>query len=163
MSKHTQVWGEASFGSPRVRSGAQMGFTFLEILIVIVIVGILVALVLPSYEASIEKAQRSDARRALSELAGLQERYFAQNNAYTTTIASSGTGLGYGDTASKDGHYKLTAAACAGGNIARCYLLTASATGAQAEDTECSSFTLDSLGQKFAYDELGNDRTDVCW
>ena len=141
----------------------QGGFTIIEILIVIVIVGILAALVLPAYEDSIRKAQRSDARSALSELSALQERFFAQNNRYTVSVAPTGTGLGFGSTTSDDGNYKLTVSACSGGNISRCYLMTAEATGAQSDDSDCAKYTLDSTGRKFAYDSGGADNTDMCW
>ena len=65
-------------------------------------------------------------------------------------------------TSNKD-YYNLTAAAGACGTISRCYLLTATATGPQADDTPCNKLTLDNAGRRVAYTKAGADNTDVCW
>jgi type IV pilus assembly protein PilE len=101
----------------------------MEILAVMAIVAILAALVMPSYEDGVRKSRRADGRSALSEMAGKQEQFFAQNNSYTTTVDMTGTGLGMGSTQSIKGYYNLAAEACSGGSITRCYLLTETATG----------------------------------
>ena len=141
----------------------QHGFTFIEIMIVLVIVAILTAIVLPNYQDGVRKSRRTDGRAALAEMAAKQEQFFAQNNTYTTTIDVAGTGLGMGSTTSKDGYYNLTAAAGDCGTISRCYLLTATATGAQADDTPCNKLTLDSLGRRAGYTSGGAANTDICW
>jgi type IV pilus assembly protein PilE len=138
------------------------GFTLVELMIVMVIVGILAALVLPSYQSSILKSRRADGRAALADMAARQEKFFAQNNSYATDVSAAGSGLGMGKTTSLDDNYNLSAAACTGGAITRCYLLSAVATGAQTDDTTCTTLTLDSVGRKAAKDSGGTAST-LCW
>ena len=144
------------------RGRLAQGFTLIELMIVVVIVGILTALMLPGYQNSVLKARRADGRAALADMAARQEKFFAQNNSYTTTVAAVGAGLGVGKTTSPDDYYNLSVAACAGGTIARCYLLSAVATGAQDDDVTCTTLSLDSVGRKTARDSGGTAST-VCW
>ena len=146
------------------KTGAELtrGFTLIELMIVMAIVGILTALILPSYQSSVLKSRRADGRAALADLAARQEKFFAQHNSYTTSVAAVGSGLGVGKTTSPDDYYKLSVAACSGGAITRCYLLSAVATGVQADDTDCTTLTLDNVGRKAAKDSTGTAGT-VCW
>lgn len=147
---------------PNTRGQLYRGFTLVELLIVLVVVGILAAVTLPSYQDSVRKARRADGRSALLDMAARQEKFFAQNSAYTTSVSPAGTGLGLGKTTSVDDHYNLTAAECTGGAISRCYLLTATTTGAQADDTNCATLTLDSVGRKLAKTSA-NAASTTCW
>ena len=61
----------------------QRGFTLIEVMIVIVILGILVTVGLPSYQDSIRKSRRADGMAALMELSARQERFYAQNSVYS--------------------------------------------------------------------------------
>ena len=137
------------------------GFTIVEMLIVLVIMGILAAAVLPTYQSSVTKARRADGKSALLDLAARSEKFFAQNNSYTTEI-SGGSGLNLGRTTSSDRYYNLTIAACAGGNIARCYLITAAGTGPQANDTLCLKLLVDNVGRKTALNSAGA-ASEFCW
>jgi len=134
------------------------GFTLMEILIVIAILGILLMLVLPTYFDSMRKSRRADGIGDLLELVGRQERFYAQNSTYTTDIDTA-AGLNLGRTVSSEGHYTLSAAACASGTIASCYVLTATPVGGQAGDKACAALSVDSLGQTTA---SGVD-PDNCW
>ena len=64
------------------------GFTLMEIMIVIAILGILLMVVLPSYSDSMRKSRRADGIRDLVEIGSRQERFYAQNSRYTTTTIS---------------------------------------------------------------------------
>lgn len=71
---------------------SQHGFSLIELLIVIAIVGILAAIAYPSYRNSILKGKRAEGRAALAELMQQQERYMTQTNCYLGfTTASTGT------------------------------------------------------------------------
>ena len=93
------------------------GFTLIELMIVVVIVGILAAIAYPSYQNQVKQTRRSDAQVALATIANQQERYFTECNYYakvrTGTRAcgamdASSSILGLGSTLSPDGHYEIT-------------------------------------------------------
>lgn len=133
------------------------GFSLIELLITVAIIGILAAIALPSYTKYMEKTRRLDATSFLIEVAGEQIRFFSENNRYGTTMAE----LGYGaaDTAdSEDGHYNVSVVS----DTATSYVLTAApvAGGLQVGDTECASFTLTSSEQKGI---TGTSNAPACW
>ena len=131
------------------------GFSLIELMVVVAIIGILVGIGIPAYQNHMLKAHRADAQTILLDMAARQERFIAQSNTYTTNI-SAASGLNMGTTTSKEGYYNLAAAACGGGTIATCYLLTATATGGQANDTDCATITFSSAGVK-------SGATGDCW
>ncbi len=131
------------------------GFTLIELMLVITIIGILMAISIPSYRDYVLRGQRTDGQSALLDIASRQERFVAQNNTYTTEI-SANIGLSMGTTTSQDDQYNMSVAACAGGTIATCYVITATAAGSQASDTDCATITYDSTGTK-------SGTTAECW
>lgn len=144
----------------------QKGFTLIEVMIVVVIVAILAAVAIPSYQDSVRKTRRADAKEALTRIAALQERYFFTKNDYGTAAL-----LGVGNT-STEGYYTINiyttpGADTAGGECGAdpCYRIVANpvATGPQAADTKCALFTLNHVGQKTAQDASDADTTDECW
>lgn len=72
---------------PGVRKNS--GFTLIEIMIVVAIIGILAAVALPSYTEYIRRGDRAAARSALLEAQQFMERYYAANSRYTTTDAGT--------------------------------------------------------------------------
>ena len=66
------------------------GFTLIELMITVAIVGILAAVALPSYKASVVKTRRADIQQRLVSYAQALERYYSTNGRYT----SSGTTCG---------------------------------------------------------------------
>jgi type IV pilus assembly protein PilE len=67
------------------------GFTLMELMIVVAIVGILAAVAYPSYIDSVRKGRRAQARTALAELMQQQERFLTQRNCYLGFSNDSGT------------------------------------------------------------------------
>ena len=130
------------------------GFTLLELLIVVVIVGTLLGISVPAFQQYTLRSHRADAHAALLDIASRQERYLAQRNAYSLDIAGA-NGLNMGTTESSEGYYNISVQSC-GSGISSCYRLTASAIGSQVNDTECRDITYDSLGTK-------GGTTDECW
>ena len=128
------------------------GFTLIEMMIVLAIIGIITVLAYPSYSGYILKSHRSDGQTALLDLANRMERYFTTNNTYSgatlTAIGSTST--------SPQGYYNLTITRA----TASTYTLQASPIGAQANDTLCNSLTLNQLGQK---SETGTGTSSDCW
>lgn len=135
------------------------GFSLIELLIVVAIVAILASVAYGSYQNSIEKSRRSDAKDALARAAALQEKHYLQFKQYSNDMDD------IGGNASREGNYQISSAfafGLDGCDDGQCYTLTATAQGAQADDTTCSTFTLDSLGRKASSDGV-NDTTEVCW
>ena len=133
------------------------GFTLIEVLIVVVIVGVLLMVAMPSYEDSMQKGRRSDAKSALIDVANRQESFMLDNNTYTTDL----TNLGFTESpfVSEEEHYSVRAATCAAAGIDRCYRIIASARDESPQRKDkCGSFILESGGAK-SVSGSGSD----CW
>ena len=141
----------------------QAGVTLLELMTVVVIIGVLTSIAVPSYRRYLLRAQRSDATAALLRIAAAQEKFYLQNNTYTTTVGAGGLNLGAGT--SERGWYTLTIAAPAGFTIGTAYLATATpvAGQAQATDTDCASFTIRETGERGATNSAATSNTPNCW
>jgi len=84
------------------------GFTLIELMIVVAIIGILAAIAYPSYQNSVEKARRSDAQGALLGLANAMERHFTANNSYLGAGSpNTGSPSIYPDEVPMDGNTKF--------------------------------------------------------
>ena len=127
------------------------GFTLIELMITVAIVGILAAIAIPAYQNYIKKGRRVDAKSALLELAAREERYFATNNTYTATvtdlnytkIGTSTSTFNAGTTSAVYYTVQITSAsATAWGAMA-----TATTAGGQNTDV-CGNYSIDSLGQQ---------------
>ncbi len=68
----------------------QTGFTLIELMIAVAIVGILAAIAVPSYQESVMKSRRTDAKGALMSLANAMERHFTENNTYCNAGGTGG-------------------------------------------------------------------------
>jgi len=131
------------------------GFTLVELLIVVAVIGLLAAIAVPMYRDFVVRSNRSDAIISLTELANLQEKHFSNELAYTSTLAD----LNY-STTSPEGLYQLSITTGATTD----YTLTATPIGTQAsDDATCQQFTLNSFGQRGAVDDGGNDTSQECW
>jgi len=137
---------------------SQRGFSLIEIMAVVAIIGGLLLIALPAFQSQLTKGRRVDAMQALQFVASRQEQFMLDRSTYTANLTQIGLDDPY---ISLEGHYSVSAAACAGGTIANCYRLTAAPrTGSpQTGDTLCGSFTLTSGGAKSATGTLGDD----CW
>ncbi|MGD8560139.1 MAG: type IV pilin protein [Gammaproteobacteria bacterium] len=124
------------------------GFTLIEVLITIAILGILAAIVIPSYSAQTMKSRRTDAKIALAEAVKNLERCYITFNQYNHASCDSYPANGANMVVSSEGHYKIVATTLAQTN----YVIEAQplANSPQINDTHCDSFTLDSEGSKTA-------------
>ncbi len=131
---------------------AQQGFTLIEVMIVVAIIGILAAIAYPSYDEYVKRGNRTEGQAFLSDVAARQERYFSQNNKYITAVSDIAK-LGLSNANSPTGKYTITIAAGGGG-----YVLTATQ---QFGDTKCGNLTLNALGEK---GRTGTGKTlEECW
>ena len=131
------------------------GFTLIELMVVVVIVGILAGVAYPSFREQSRRSARAEARAALLDGASRQEQYWLDNKSYTATLSD----LQIAATTESEKYAISVDAASAGCPIARCYSLRATPQGPQAEDANCSALTLNSSGVKSA---TGTTPTE-CW
>jgi type IV pilus assembly protein PilE len=129
------------------------GFTLVELMIVVAIIGILAAVVMPGYRGYVLESQRTDTQGKMLQMIELQERFFIDNFRYTDDI----TELGYPTdpfVISYNGNpaFEITASACPNAapyldnpGLNRCFILSAAAQGDQTEDGD---LLIDNRGRK---------------
>jgi len=119
-------------------------------MIVVVIIGVLAAIAMPAYQEFVKQARRADAKHALLAIQLNQEKWRANNSAYSSTI---GDVWGSGTT-SLDGYYDLIVS----GGTGTQYSATAAPIGAQSGD-DCGTFAINASGEDIS---SGNADSD-CW
>ncbi|MDO8940047.1 MAG: type IV pilin protein [Methylicorpusculum sp.] len=141
----------------------QNGFTLIELMITVAIIGILAGIAYPSYQDHVFKSRRADAKAALSGLANAMERYFTEENDYETARGTNGVPLStvFVSTSPVDGGtvaYNLRINAAS----ASTYMLHAIPTGPQAND-KCGTLTLAHTGAKGISNAHSGVDIEDCW
>ena len=135
------------------------GVTLLELMAVVVVIGILSIVALPSYRQYVLRAQRTEAKSALLRLATNQERYYLGNRTYGTVAQLVDANLLPADEKSERGAYRITLAAA----DATTYTATATPVAGGAVDmrgdTQCTTFSITAQGIRTA---TGSDAAN-CW
>lgn len=132
------------------------GFTLIELMIVVMIIGILAGFAYPAYRDHVARVRRADAMALLADVQGRQERHFFDRHEYANTFVA--LGFGNEEPASPQGHFRgklATTAVNSGsgsGEVVSAYTVTAEGVGAAAEATRdgCGNLTLNSQGTRGA-------------
>ncbi len=118
------------------------GFSLVELMIVIVIVGILTAVAFPNYRNYVTRAKRSEAKAALLKCAVNQEKFYLQNSQFSLDLTEMGFAAPFH---SDSDTYVLTVASP---NPAADFTCTATYLAADDEALKCKTFTIDGRGSK---------------
>jgi type IV pilus assembly protein PilE len=125
------------------------GFTLIEIMIVIAIIGIVITIGYPSLTEYVKKGRRTEVAGLLSEQAQILERFYSKNNVYTNA-----TGLSAGND-----FYTITPTL-----TDQTFLLTATRkSGSTMASDKCGNFTLTNTGVRGMVNATSGLTTKDCW
>ena len=135
------------------------GFSLLEALIVLALLGVLLLAAAPAWERHWLRAGRFEAQQELMETAADQERYRARNGVFVADAWPLWTPVTEGRRRlTRTGRYQIEVRACPNRSLALCFIATARAQGRQGRD-ECDVLTLTSDGVRGA----GAASVEACW
>jgi len=127
-----------------MKSKKNRGFTLIELMITVAIIGILSAIAYPSYIQYIVRANRSAAQSFMFAVANKQEQYLLDARSYAASVSA----LNLTQPAELSGKYLVTTTAV-NTDTPPTYTVTATPQGSQAsQDTKCATLTLSSAGAK---------------
>lgn len=125
-----------------------LGFTLLELMIVVVIIAVLAAIAIPAYSRYGFRARRADGKDQIMRMANQQERFYTANNAYNVPAPAQ---------TSEKGYYTVSIATA--GSAAQSYTITGTPIGDQVGD-KCGNLTYTDTGVK---GWSGDESNGKCW
>lgn len=131
------------------------GFTLVELMIVIVIVGILAGVAYPGYQDYVERSRRTDAKSLVLLTGQRLERCYANNATYDGCVS--------GTLDSTEGYYQASVTTQSSAPTLYTVTVVPIATEPQTNDSDCARFVLDQSGTRSAFDADDKDTTGTCW
>ena len=117
------------------------GITLIELMIVVVIIGIMAMIAYPNYSQFVARAKRTEAKAALLKIATNQERFYLQNNSYTTDMMQLGFPVGAAFISDSDS-YSISVTAADANN----FTAVAKYQRFDNEALKCLTFQIDGRG-----------------
>ncbi|MCP5471262.1 MAG: type IV pilin protein [Sinobacteraceae bacterium] len=133
----------------------QHGFSLMELLTTLVVVGILSAIAVPTYRSYVIQAKRTEAKSALLATAGALERCFTRFNAYDDSQCAAAAEL---PRTLIEGNYQIQAQSLTAG----AFMLHAVPQAGQTRDTDCQTLTLDHRNNRGVAGGASKD-AQFCW
>ena len=139
------------------------GFTLVELVTVILVLGILLGIGVPAYRNYVMRAKRAEAKTTLMRVQAQQEKFYMQNNTYTTDV-NNPPPVGLGIPASENVYYNIAIVAGAGGlTVGYTVSATPAAGSPQLNDEDCALFSITQSGVRYAESQAAMDETRTCW
>ena len=123
-----------------MRTTRPIGFTLIELMIVVAVIAVLAIIAIPSYVEHIRKGKRAEAIQAIGDITLRQERWRADNSGYAAnmdTLTGSAANTTSYNNALK--YYDISIATSAA-TIGTSYTITATRKGDLANDPKCGNF-----------------------
>ena len=146
------------------------GFTLIEVMIVVAIVAILSAIAFPSYQESVRKSKRADARTQLLEVAQFMQRFYSQNDRFDQANDAAGTAIALPTAltvvprGAAAGSQDYTIQFQASTLSERAFTLEAvPRTGGPMASDKCGTLRVNSVGRRTVSGESGGMTAATCW
>jgi len=138
-------------------NNAMRGFTLIEMMVVMLIVGILFTVALPSYSSYMRQTYRSLATLELTALRQAMENYYIENLSFDGVADDINYNL---EPSSLTGRYTLEISGVSG----RAYTLTATKSGNEPQSLDkCGNLTLNELGERGVEGADSDYTVETCW
>ncbi|WP_277604578.1 type IV pilin protein [Pelomonas sp. CA6] len=137
---------------------ASRGFTLIEVMIVVAIVGILAAVALPAYSDYVRRGQVPQGLATLADYRIKMEQYYQDNRAYGTAACADGANAPGWSGFARDNYFSY---ACNLTGNGQGYLITA--TGRDGTRVKGNDFTVDQANQRTTVNYRGNASGKPCW
>ncbi|MDA7745766.1 type IV pilin protein [Psychromonas sp.] len=139
----------------------KLGFTLVELLITIMIIGILAGVAYPAYTQHVLKSKRSEAQSALLNLANKQEMFYLDQHQYAENLKTQ-LGMSTNPFITENGYYSITTSSASPARPTTGFTLTATAISSQVNDKDCAKLIITHELAKSALTASGGASTN-CW